>query len=119
MLFTDTYQGFGTADAFRLTSAVEHEFQHLGESEEMAKRISRSLQDDAFDAEESVLRRNRVMGIDLDEDELELEISDDAEDFASEDQDESETHRREPTSDPTEDPVRMYLMQMGVVRGSW
>ena len=72
----------------------------------MGKKFSRrSLQDDAFDAEESVTRRTRVMGqefVDAQEDEIILD-------------DESVQRRDESGSDPTEDPVRMYLMQMGQI----
>jgi len=72
----------------------------------MGNRISgRSLQDDAFTAEESVDRRSRVMGEEFADQHLEdspLEIR------VAEDELESE-------ADPTEDPVRMYLMQMGQI----
>ncbi len=73
----------------------------------MGKKFSRrSLQDDAFDAEESVSRRTRVMG----------------QDFADAHDDEMRPGRRAAadaarrvSTDPTEDPVRMYLMQMGQI----
>lgn len=72
----------------------------------MAKRASqRSLQDDAFDAEESNSRRARVMGKNS------VETSE-AEQRGSDDQ---SRRRQESTADPTEDPVRMYLMQMGQI----
>ncbi len=76
----------------------------------MGKKFSRrSLQDDAYDAEESVNRRTRVMGEDYveaeDEDAIEL----------SEDDVERTRRRTETDADPTEDPVRMYLMQMGQI----
>ena len=76
----------------------------------MGKKINRSLHDDAFDAEESVSRRSRVMGDDLAE-----ALEDEA--IVADLEAEVETEqRREPTeSDPTEDPVRMYLMQMGTI----
>ena len=72
----------------------------------MGKKFSRrSLQDDAFDAEESVTRRTRVMGqdfVDAQDEDLLL--------------DEEPVRRRDESSaDPTEDPVRMYLMQMGQI----
>ncbi len=70
----------------------------------MAKRMSRSLQDDAYDADESVQRRTRVMGSTLDDDAVTLGLVD-----------EDEPRRRELSGDPTEDPVRMYLMQMGQI----
>lgn len=72
----------------------------------MEKKFSRrSLQDDAFDAEESVSRRTRVMGQDFadsQEEEILLE-------------EETTARRESPGTDPTEDPVRMYLMQMGQI----
>lgn len=76
----------------------------------MGKKFSRSLHDDAFDAEESVTRRSRVMGEDF-ADAIEEEAL--AADLEAEVEIEP---RRTPTdSDPTEDPVRMYLMQMGQI----
>ncbi len=72
----------------------------------MGKKFSsRSLQDDAFDADESVSRRNRVMGQEL------VDSVDD--DLIPED--DRPRRRDETISDPTEDPVRMYLMQMGQI----
>ncbi|WP_235908515.1 RNA polymerase sigma factor RpoD/SigA [Roseiconus nitratireducens] len=72
----------------------------------MGNRISgRSLQDDAFGAEESVDRRSRVMGEEFADDHLEDSPADSRpvnDDLESE-------------ADPTEDPVRMYLMQMGQI----
>nr|WP_202617295.1 sigma-70 family RNA polymerase sigma factor [Roseimaritima sediminicola] len=70
----------------------------------MAKRMGRSLQDDAYDADESVQRRSRVMGTGFADDAVSLSIDDDA-----------DARRRELVGDPTEDPVRMYLMQMGQI----
>ncbi|MFG0261148.1 MAG: sigma-70 family RNA polymerase sigma factor [Novipirellula sp. JB048] len=76
----------------------------------MGKKTNRrSLQDDAYDAEESVSRRTRVMGehyVDAEDDE--------AAGLSEEDVEPSRRHE-EPESDPTEDPVRMYLMQMGQI----
>ncbi len=72
----------------------------------MGKKFSRrSLQDDAFGAEDSVSRRSRVMGQEFaDQTDGERSPSDDG------------TRRRdESLADPTEDPVRMYLMQMGQI----
>jgi RNA polymerase primary sigma factor len=72
----------------------------------MEKKFSRrSLQDDAFDAEESVIRRSRVMG---------QEFADAHDDDVRPD-DERSRRREESSADPTEDPVRMYLMQMGQI----
>ncbi|WP_198953694.1 RNA polymerase sigma factor RpoD/SigA [Rhodopirellula sp. MGV] len=72
----------------------------------MGNRISgRSLQDDAFAAEESVDRRSRVMG----------------EEFADQHMEDTPVDTRgmgdelDMDADPTEDPVRMYLMQMGQI----
>ncbi len=72
----------------------------------MGKKFSRrSLQDDAYGAEESISRRTRVMGQqfvdDMDDDPMQID---------------GEGGRRSETdADPTEDPVRMYLMQMGQI----
>ena len=72
----------------------------------MEKKISqRSLQDDAFDAEESISRRTRVMGQDFAD-----SIDDDVVI-----EDERSRRRDDSSTDPTEDPVRMYLMQMGQI----
>ena len=73
----------------------------------MGKKFSRrSLQDDAFDAEESVNRRSRVMGQDF---------ADAHDDILRTDDDDRSRRRDESSADPTEDPVRMYLMQMGQI----
>lgn len=72
----------------------------------MAKKFSRrSLQDDAFDADESNSRRTRVMGQQFAE----------AHDEDQRPNDERSRRRHDSTADPTEDPVRMYLMQMGQI----
>ena len=73
----------------------------------MVKKSSqRSLQDDAFSAEDSVTRRSRVMG----------QAFSDATDEPLADVDPDRVMRRDDTeADPTEDPVRMYLMQMGQI----
>ncbi|MCO8120285.1 sigma-70 family RNA polymerase sigma factor [Stieleria sp. TO1_6] len=72
----------------------------------MGNRMSgRSLQDDAFAAEESVDRRNRVMGDEF--------VNDHLEELPVDPRAASEGIEAE--SDPTEDPVRMYLMQMGQI----
>ena len=72
----------------------------------MEKKISqRSLQDDAFDAEESISRRTRVMG---------QEFADSVDDEGVI-EDERSRRREDSSADPTEDPVRMYLMQMGQI----
>jgi len=71
----------------------------------MGKKFSRrSLQDDAFSAEESVSRRSRVMGQDF------------ADALSTADSPVDDRRRRDDSvADPTEDPVRMYLMQMGQI----
>jgi RNA polymerase primary sigma factor len=72
----------------------------------MAKKVSRrSLQDDAFDADDSNSRRTRVMGQQFAE----------AHDDDQRSTDERSRRRQDYTADPTEDPVRMYLMQMGQI----
>ena len=72
----------------------------------MGKKFSRrSLQDDAFDADESINRRSRVMG---------QEFTNAHEDEIRGD-DERGRRSEELGADPTEDPVRMYLMQMGQI----
>jgi RNA polymerase primary sigma factor len=72
----------------------------------MAKKFSRrSLQDDAFDADESNSRRTRVMGQQFAE----------AHDEDQRPNDDRGRRRHDSTTDPTEDPVRMYLMQMGQI----
>ncbi len=75
----------------------------------MGKKFSRrSLQDDAFSAEESVSRRSRVMG-------QEFADAQDDYDRLSDDDLQRSRRREESDADPTEDPVRMYLMQMGQI----
>ena len=72
----------------------------------MGKKFSRqrSLQDDAFSAEESVNNRSRVMGQEfVDAHDPDAPKKDDR------------RRREESYTDPTEDPVRMYLMQMGQI----
>lgn len=78
------------------------------------KTNRRSLRDDAFDAEESVHRRGRVMGQAEVDDFLDDELIDQDGDC------DVLLDRRELTRDPaetdlTEDPIRMYLMQMGQI----
>ncbi len=95
----------GTAPAWTLSSRKER-YDLSYEGKHVGKKFSRrSLQDDAFDADESVSRRNRVMGQDLTE-----AVDDDL--LADEDR---PRRRDESSADPTEDPVRMYLMQMGQI----
>ena len=106
MILTSPSWGFGTTPAWSSPNLTDR--YDLGfEETQVGKKLSRrSLQDDAFNAEESVNRRSRVMGQDFA----------DAQNEASIAQDERSTPRREETgTDPTEDPVRMYLMQMGQI----
>jgi len=89
-----------------------HRFDdHLGTEEKlMGKKFSsRSLQDDAFDAEDSNSRRSRTMG-----QEFADAIADET-DLAILNEDELISRREDIPTDPTEDPVRMYLMQMGQI----
>ncbi len=81
-----------------------------GEEESlMGKKFSsRSLQDDAFDAEDAVNRRTRVMGEEF------ADAIDDESELSDEDDDDA-PRRDDSSADPTEDPVRMYLMQMGQI----
>ncbi len=72
----------------------------------MEKKVNRrSLQDDAFDAEESISRRSRVMGQNF-SDQMEEDLLSDGD---------KTPQRDDANSDPSEDPVRMYLMQMGQI----
>jgi len=76
----------------------------------MVKKFSRrSLQDDAFDAEDAVSRRSRTMG-----QEFADAIADDP-DLLVGMEDELSQRRDEFPTDASEDPVRMYLMQMGQI----
>ncbi len=99
----------GTDSAWFLSS---NRFDDLPGAEEnlMGKKFSsRSLQDDAFDAEDSNTRRSRTMGqefADAISEENDMSVLSDEEIIA---------RREEIPTDPTEDPVRMYLMQMGQI----
>ena len=96
---------FGTEAALNSPDQVDR-FATGVKDQSMEKKLNRrSLQDDAFDAEESVTRRNRVMG---------QEFTDQIEDEMFQDPDKAQ-QRDESSSDPSEDPVRMYLMQMGQI----
>ncbi|MEM9825806.1 MAG: sigma-70 family RNA polymerase sigma factor [Planctomycetota bacterium] len=65
----------------------------------------RSLQDDAFEADEAVNNRSRVMGREF-ADSIDRRLID---------PDDPNRHRDDMPADPTEDPVRMYLTQMGQI----
>ena len=96
---------FGTEPASTSPEQVDR-FKAGSKGQLMEKKLNRrSLQDDAFDAEESVSRRNRVMGQDFN-DQFEDDLFQDPE---------KNQHRDELQTDPSEDPVRMYLMQMGQI----
>jgi RNA polymerase primary sigma factor len=96
---------FGIKPATKSPDQVDR-FATGVQDQSMEKKLNRrSLRDDAFDAEESVSRRNRVMGQDF-VDQLDEDLFQDNEKNAQRD----ELH-----GDPSEDPVRMYLMQMGQI----
>ena len=104
MILAPPSWGYGTTPAWfspNLTDRYDLGFEEM----QVEKKFNqRSLQDDAFDAEESVNRRSRVMGQEFaDAQNTENSSTDRA------------TRRDEHSSDPTEDPVRMYLMQMGQI----
>jgi RNA polymerase primary sigma factor len=109
MIFALPQQATGTSSAWShspnrvdVVSGVEETL--------MGKKLSRrSLQDDAFDAEDSVNRRSRTMGQEFSD-----SISEEIESGAAGDED-AVSRRDEFPTDPTEDPVRMYLMQMGQI----
>ncbi len=111
MIYFSPGTAFGTTTAWYLPHLTDT--QDMGDEDSlMGKKFSRrSLQDDAFDAEDAVSRRSRVMGEDFADAIEEDDLVDD------EDADDVEvTPRREESgTDPTEDPVRMYLMQMGQI----
>ncbi|MCC9602396.1 sigma-70 family RNA polymerase sigma factor [Stieleria sp. JC731] len=105
MIVASPSNSVGIADAETLPDQIECS-SPASEEMFMGNRISgRSLQDDAFAAEESVDRRSRVMG----------------EEFADQHAEENSVDTRgmgdelDMDADPTEDPVRMYLMQMGQI----
>lgn len=98
-------RAFGTHSALFLPN-MSDDFDLGFEEPFVGKKFSRrSLQDDAFSAEESISRRSRVMG----------KKFADAQEDESATADESTRRRGESLADPTEDPVRMYLMQMGQI----
>ena len=72
----------------------------------MAKKSQRSLQDDAFEADEAVLNRSRLMG---------QKFADSVDRTRKVSGDDADRHRDDLPADPTEDPVRMYLTQMGQI----
>ncbi len=102
---------YGISTAWDLVVPDYPQYQD-DEDASMPKKMSRrSLHDDAFDAEESVHRRGRVMGQAEVDDFLEDEPVDQDEEYF----DPRQMRRDLVTADPTEDPIRMYLMQMGQI----
>ena len=111
MIYSLSSFDFGTTPAW---SVVLPDYtDHLDDEEPlMPKKTSRrSLHDDAFDAEESIHRRGRVMG----QAEVDDFIDDEPLDLEDDMVDGRELRRDMINSDPTEDPIRMYLMQMGQI----
>ncbi|EMI41502.1 MULTISPECIES: RNA polymerase sigma factor RpoD/SigA [Pirellulaceae] len=109
MIYALPQSSDGTDSAWFLPS---NRFENQPGTEEslMGKKFSsRSLQDDAFDAEDSVSRRSRTMGQDFAD-----AISEES-DLAIMSEEDLLARREEIPNDPTEDPVRMYLMQMGQI----
>ena len=105
MIYQLPLWGLGTSPALYLPDLTERVVV-AAEEMLMGKKFSRrSLQDDAYAAEESISRRTRVMGQDF------IDAQDDEPALVDED----EPRRTESDADPTEDPVRMYLMQMGQI----
>jgi RNA polymerase primary sigma factor len=102
-------QDYGTTPACYLSNLTDRSEPGFEETL-MGKKFSRrSLQDDAFSAEESITRRSRVMGQEF------ADAQDDFSDSLSEEEIARSRRRDESDADPTEDPVRMYLMQMGQI----
>jgi RNA polymerase primary sigma factor len=111
MIYSLSSYDFGTTPAW---TVVLPEYNDIQDDEEtlMPKKTSRrSLHDDAFDAEESVHRRGRVMG----QAEVDDFIEDESLDLEDDLIDPRQLRRDLVDADPTEDPIRMYLMQMGQI----
>jgi len=111
MIYSLAPYDFGTFPAWNVVTPQYND--NLDDEEPlMPKKTSRrSLHDDAFDAEESVHRRGRVMGQAEVNDFIDDDLIDDEDDLA----DPRLLRRDLVESDPTEDPIRMYLMQMGQI----
>lgn len=105
MISSYSSPSFGTQTALHTPDQVDRFAAGLKDQSMEKKLNRRSLQDDAFDAEESVTRRNRVMGQEF-TDQIEEDLFQDSE---------KPQQRDDLHSDPSEDPVRMYLMQMGQI----
>lgn len=105
MIYASPSESCGTAPAWS-PPHLSDRYETGLEEPMMPKKVSRrSLQDDAFDADESNSRRTRVMGQQFAE----------AHDEDQRSTEERSRRRQDSTADPTEDPVRMYLMQMGQI----
>ncbi|MAI71550.1 MAG: RNA polymerase subunit sigma-70 [Rhodopirellula sp.] len=105
MIYTSPSESCGTMPAWS-PQHLSDRYETGLEEPTMAKKFSRrSLQDDAFDADESNSRRARVMGQHFAE----------AHDEDQRPNNDRDRRRHDSTADPTEDPVRMYLMQMGQI----
>ncbi|MDB4695084.1 sigma-70 family RNA polymerase sigma factor [bacterium] len=105
MIYASPSESCGTAPAWS-PPHLSDRYEAGLEEPTMAKKFSRrSLQDDAFDADESNSRRTRVMGQQFAE----------AHDEDQRSTDDRNRRRHDSSADPTEDPVRMYLMQMGQI----
>jgi RNA polymerase primary sigma factor len=111
MVYSLASYDFGINPAWTLI--VPQYIDHLDDEEPlMPKKTSRrSLHDDAFDAEESIHRRGRVMG----QAEVDDFLDDEPLDLEDDIPDPRELRRDIIDADPTEDPIRMYLMQMGQI----
>ena len=105
MIYASPSESCGTAPAWS-PPHLSDRYETGLEEPMMGKKFSRrSLQDDAFDAAESNSRRSRVMGQQFAE----------AHDEDNRSADDRSRRRQDSGADPTEDPVRMYLMQMGQI----
>ncbi len=102
---------YGITPAWELVVPEYPQYQDDEDASMPKKTSRRSLHDDAFDAEESVHRRGRVMGQAEVDDFLDDEPVEQDEDYF----DPRQLRRDLVTADPTEDPIRMYLMQMGQI----
>jgi RNA polymerase primary sigma factor len=108
---SDRYPSFdgGSFDSMTLDglSSIDDIESLSNEESRMGKKSQgRSLSDDAFGADEAMDRRSRTMG---------QEFADSIDENARVNPDDPRRDRDDMPSDPTEDPVRMYLTQMGQI----
>ena len=105
MIYAAPALSVGTDDAFAPYRPSDRHRDETSEThgQPMTPK-NRSLSDDAFEADEAITNRNRVMGRGFADAVTPTENADD-----------SNRHRDEVIADPTEDPVRMYLTQMGQI----